>query len=141
MNYELMRLRNVAAVYLLLFTAAILQACGTANPLARAETLEQRAFAAYGTFVVFEEQAAKLISSGELSNSAVRAIGRADAEAKPVADSLLEATLEVGQIREEFLAGGSGEERLVSAMNNLNDWLERALPLIDNLVGAVKGEQ
>lgn len=128
------------ALYMLVIML-VLQACAASNPMAKAETVEQRAFAAYGTFVIFEEQAAKLISSGELSNSVVRAIGRADARAKPVADSLLDATLEFAQIRAEFEAGGTGEARFVSAMNELNGWVERALPLINNLVSAVQGAE
>lgn len=128
------------AIYMLAIML-VLQACAASNPLAKAETLEQKAFASYGTFVIFEEQAAKLIASGELSNSTVRAIGRADAAAKPVADSLIEATLEFAAIREEFEAGGVGEDKFIAAMNNLNSWVDRSLPLINNLVSAVKGAQ
>ena len=128
------------AQYLLLLVAMLaLQACGTANPIARAETVEQKAYAAYGTFVIIEEQAAKAVSSGELPRSAVVRIADADKRAKPVADSLLDATLEYEQIRAEYEAGGVGEERLVSAINNLNGWVERLAPLIRNLSAAVKG--
>ena len=128
------------ALYMLVIML-VLQACAASNPMAKAETVEQRAFAAYGTFVIFEEQAAKLISSGELSGSVVRAIGRADARAKPVADSLLDATLEFAQIRAEFETGGTSEARFISAMNELDGWVERAVPLINNLVSSVQGAQ
>jgi hypothetical protein len=107
------------------------------NPLSRAETVEQKAFAAYGTFVIVEEQAAKLVASGQLSANTVQAIAEADARAKPVADSLVDATLEFAAIKAEFEAGGTGEEQFVSAMNNLNSWIERVLPLITNLKSAV----
>ena len=112
-----------------------------ANPIAKAETTEQRAFATYGTFVIIEEQAAKLVSSGQLSDSAVRAIARADAQVKSVADSLLNATLEFTVIRAGFEAGETGEERFVRAMNELNSWVERARPLIANLITAVRGAE
>ena len=125
--------------FYLLVMMLVLQACAASNPMAKAETVEQRAFAAYGTFVIFEEQAAKLIQSGELTSSTVRAIGRADAAAKPVADSLLDATLEFAAIRAEFEAGETGEDRFISAMNELNGWVERAMPLINNLVSSVQG--
>lgn len=134
----IVRMRQVQAFYLLVILFA-LQACAGANPISKAETTEQRAFATYGTFVIIEEQAAKLVSSGSIPNSAVRAIGRADAQAKPVADSLLDATLEFTVIRVEFEAGGSGEEKFVRAMNELNGWVERARPLIANLISAVQG--
>ena len=102
--------QRVQALFLLAIMF-VLQACAASNPIAKAETVEQRAFATYGTFVIFEEQAAKLVSSGQLSDSTVRAIGRADARAKPVADSLLEATLEFSAIKTEFDSGGTGEAK------------------------------
>ncbi len=140
MNQLTMRVRQIQTFYLLAIVFA-LQACAGSNPIAKAETTEQRAFATYGTFVIIEEQAAKLVSSGQLSDSAVRAIGRADAQVKSVADSLLNATLEFTVIRAEFEAGETGEERFVRAMNELNSWIERARPLIANLITAVRGAE
>ena len=140
MNQVIVRVRQVQAFYLLVILFA-LQACAGTNPVAMAETTEQRAFATYGTFVIIEEQAAKLVSSGQISDSAIRAIGRADAQAKPVADSLLDVTLEFTVIRIEYEAGGTGEEKFVRSMNELNGWVERARPLIANLISAVKGAE
>jgi len=136
-----MRQVKQAQALLLLVVMLALHACGSANPLARAETVEQKAYAAYGTFVIIEEQAAKAVSSGELSRSAVVRIGDADRRAKPVADSLLEATLEFELIRDEYEESGMGEERLIAAINSLNDWVTRLTPLINNLAASVKGEQ
>jgi hypothetical protein len=132
------RWNHVQTFYLFVVMLA-LQACAASNPIAKAETTEQRAFATYGTFVIIEEQAAKLVSSGTIPDSAIRAIGRADAQAKPVADSLLDATLEFTVIKAEYEAGGTGEEKFVRAMNELNAWVERARPLIANLISAVRG--
>ena len=140
MNQLTMRVRQIQTFYLLAIIFA-LQACAGSNPIAKAETTEQRAFATYGTFVIIEEQAAKLVSSGQISDSAVRAIARADSQVKPVADSLLDATLEFTVIRAEFEAGGTGEEQFVRAMNELNSWVERARPLIANLISAVQGAE
>jgi len=127
-------------IYLLAIVLA-LQACAVTDPIAKAETLEQRAFATYGTFVIFEEQAAKLVSSGELSNSVVRAIGRADERAKPVVDSLIAATVEFSAIKAEYEASGEGEERFIAAMNELNVWVSRAAPLVNNLISAIEGAE
>ncbi len=127
-------------IYLLAIVLA-LQACAGSNPIAKADTLEQKAFATYGTFVIFEEQAAKLVSSGQLSNSAVRAIGRADERAKPVVDSLIAATVEFAAIKAEFEASGEGEEQFIAAMNELNVWVSRAVPLVNNLISAVEGAE
>ena len=140
MNQLTRRVRQIQTFYLLAIVFA-LQACAGTNPIAAAETAEQRAFATYGTFVIIEEQAAKLISSGQIPDSAVRAIARADAQAKPVADSLLDATLEFIVIRSEYEAGETAERRFVSAMDSRNNWVERVRPLIANLISAVKGAE
>lgn len=140
MNYVTVGVRQFQTFYLLAIVL-LLQACAASNPIAKAETTEQRAFATYGTFVIIEEQAAKLVSSGQIPDSAVRAIARADAQVKPVADSLLDVTLEFTVIRAEYDAGTTGEERFVRAMNELNGWVERARPLIANLIAAVKGAE
>ena len=140
MNHVTVGVRQFQTFYLLAIML-LLQACAGASPIAKAETTEQRAFATYGTFVIIEEQAAKLVSSGQISDSAVRAIARADAQVKSVADSLLNATLEFTVIRAEFEAGGTGEERFVRAMNELDNWVERARPLIANLITAVQGAE
>ena len=140
MNHVTVGVRQFQTFYLLAIML-LLQACAGASPIAKAETTEQRAFATYGTFVIIEEQAAKLVSSGQIPDSAVRAIARADAQVKSVADSLLDATLEFAVIRAEFEAGGTGEEQFVRAMNELNGWVERARPLIANLISAVRGAE
>ncbi len=140
MNHVTVGVRQFQTFYLLAIML-LLQACAGANPIAKAETTEQRAFATYGTFVIIEEQAAKLVSSGQIPDSAVRAIARADSQVKSVADSLLDATLEFAVIRAEFEAGGTGEEQFVRAMNELNGWVERARPLIANLIAAVRGAE
>ena len=130
--------QTAQAIYLIVIMVG-LSACGSANPLAKADTAEQKAYATYGTFVIIEEQAAELVSSGELPRSAVIAIGKADERAKPVADSLLDATLEFTVIKAEFESNGEGQDKFVNSMNDLNSWIERAKPLIANLIAAVKG--
>lgn len=139
MNY-LVQTRQLFAFYCLLLLIG-LQGCASSNPLAQAETVEQKAYAAYGSFVIAEEQAAKLISSGQLNNRQTIAIGRADERAKAVVDDLLVAVLEFEDIKAEFEAFGTGEQRYVNAMNSLNNWTERLVPLISNLLASVRGAQ
>jgi len=137
----ILQVRQTAQAVFLLVMMLVLQACAASNPIARADTVEQKAYATYGTFVIIEEQAAKLVSSGRLPRSAVIAIGQADERAKPVADSLLDATLEFTVIKAEYEANGEGQDRFVAAMNGLNGWVSRAQPLIANLISAVKGAE
>ena len=140
MNYVVVWTRQLFAFYCLLLLIG-LQGCASSNPLAQAETVEQKAYAAYGSFVIAEEQAAKLVSSGQLNNRQTIAIGRADERAKAVVDDLLVAVLEFEDIKAEFEAFGTGEQRYVNAMNSLNNWTERLVPLISNLLASVRGAQ
>jgi len=132
---------NFLRFQFLLVIVLALQACGAANAVKRAETVEQKAYAAYGEFVIVSEQAAKLVSSGQLDNRSIIAIGRAEEAAKEVADPLIELTVEFEAIRKEYLAGGTGEIRFISTMNNLNNWVERLLPLVANLQSVKEGAE
>lgn len=136
MSYLTVGVRQYQTFFLLAIML-LLQACAASNPVAKAETIEQRAFATYGTFVIIEEQAAKLVSSGQIPDSAVRAIARADSQIKSVADALLDTALEFVVIRAQYEAGVTTEEKFVRAMNELNGWIERARPLIATLIAAV----
>lgn len=139
--YEIKERTRLLLGALSIVMAWAIVACVSANPLARAETVEQKAYAAYGTFVIFEEQAASLVTSGTVGDNVARVLIAADETAKPVADGLLDATLEFGRVKAEFEAGATSEERFLIAMKSLNDWTERALPLINNLVKSVRGAE
>lgn len=129
---------NIAAV-LLTVAAAALSACGALNPLARAQTIEQKAYALYGEFTIIEEQAAALVQEPSVPTSAKRAIAETDAVVKPVAGKMLAAVLTVEQIRDDIAAGKSTEEKLVIATANLHKWYNEVLPLVEDLAAAVKG--
>ena len=136
----LVQTRQFFAFYCLLLLIG-LEGCAASNPLAQAETVEQKAYAAYGSFVIAEEQAAKLVSSGQLTNSQKISIGRADQRAKEVVDDLIAAVLEFEAIKSEFEEFGSGEQRYINAMNDLNNWTERLIPLINNLLASTRGAE
>jgi len=130
---------NQFAATLLVAAVAALSACGTLNPLSHAQTLQQKAYAQYGVFVVIEEQAAAIVQEPTVPASAKQAVARADAVAKPVADKLLAAILAVDQIREDIRAGRTTEDKLVIATANLQKWYDEVVPLLNDLVAAVKG--
>lgn len=78
----------------LVLTATALVSCASTrevNAVAAAETQGQKAFAAYSTFVALETTAAELVTDRRIPASVRRAIQRADAAGKPVADALLDA--------------------------------------------------
>jgi len=130
--------------YLSFFVALLLvglQGCASTNPIAAAETSEQRAYAAYGTFVIFQEKAADLVEEESIPDGVKLRIIEAEERAKPVADSLLDAYTEFLAIKAEFDAGETSEERLVAAANSLNDWITQLAPLINELVRNIKGAE
>lgn len=138
-------------VQMLLMLAVILslQACGAANPLARAETVEQKAYASYGSFVIAKEQVAKAIQSGELSDDVVLRVAAADRVVTPVADQGLELIDKLETIREEYENCTAAVEvdcettgdRLLAALSNLNRWILEVDPLITQLRNAAAGGQ
>jgi hypothetical protein len=101
------------------------------------ETLAVCAFANYGTFVVIQELAVAVARDTSLPDSARQRIIRAEAAAKPVADSLYASLREYERIRIEVQAGKSPEQKLLTAAANLNRWVTEAAPLIRALVSAV----
>lgn len=110
----------------------------TLNPVRHAETVEQKAYALYGTFVIFEEQAAALIKNPSIPADFKKELKKADGVAKPMADSLLDATLGIAQVREELKRGDTTEAKLKIAIENLDRTIVRTEPAIRNLVQLVR---
>lgn len=124
---------------LAMLTVMVLGAgCASLNPVKAANTSEQKAYALYGSFVIFEEQAAKLYQSPTASARVKAALRAADAAAKPVADKLLDATQAVLAIRVEIAAGTSTTDKLVIALQNLDRYITEAGPKIKALGNAFK---
>lgn len=133
-----MRKLDYRYAWLLLWLVA-LSGCQSANPMRAAETPEQRAYAAYGTFVIAQETAADLVEQQNIPRGVRLRIIQAEERAKPVADSLLDAYTEYLIIKAEFDAGDTSEQRLVIAANNLDDWVTQLAPLVAELLRNVKG--
>lgn len=112
--------------------------CASINPVASAKTLEQKVYATYGSFVVFEVQAAEVIKSPDVPPEVKALIRQADAAAKPAADAMFDAAVELIKIKSDLEAGQSTEERVLIATQNLNKWYLEAEPRITALVTAVK---
>lgn len=117
----------------------LLQACQGANPVAVAETPEQKAYALYGMYVVFNEEAAAIAENPAIPPSVRLGVIRAAEAAKPSADALEAATNNFIEIAGQVAAGTTPQEKYVIALNNMNQWVTDSRPLIDALVAAVKG--
>jgi hypothetical protein len=116
----------------------ILPGCGS-NPVQQAETTEQKAYALYGTYVIFQEKAAELVQDTATPDSVKQALRDADKAAYPVAESLVEAVIEVESIRQQIASGLTSEERLTIAIQNLSTIYFTAAPKLLAVVAAVKG--
>lgn len=122
-----------------LLSLALVAGCATLEPMQAAETTEQRAFAAYGTFTVYEEAAADLMRSESVPDSAKARIQRVDADAKPVADSLLDATKALVRVRNEYREGEADAGAVRTAIDNVERWAAELEPVLSRLVSAVQG--
>ena len=123
--------------FLLLLTALGLQACASINPIAAAETPDQRAYAIFGTFTIFSEKAADLAENTSLPRSIRLGLVNAQEDARPIVMSMLEVLDEYETIKAQIDAGGTGQNRFVIVANNLNSWVDRVAPLVKRLVNAV----
>lgn len=147
-------MRSVKMVRWLAATAAMtifLVGCPT-NPIRQAESFEQKAFALYGTYVIFQGKAAELVQDAATPERVKQGLRDADKVAYPVAESLVDAATTVGDIRDIIgmcktleapeanpACATSNEQRLANAINNLSTIYFRAQPIILNLVATVKG--
>ena len=128
-------LKTIVITLLLVFVTA----CSAINPVGKADTVEQKAYAAYGTYVIFAEKAADLVERPDLSTSVKLKLIEAEERASPIVKQLLGTTQEYAAIQAEVAAGTTSEERLLIVSGQLNNWVNRLLPLIDNLIRTVKG--
>lgn len=130
---------NQFTAAMMVVVAFALSACGSLSPLSHAQTVEQKAYAVYGEFVVIEEQAAAVVQSAEVPVNVRKAVADADTVAKPIADALLNAAATVKKVQAEIAVGQSTEEKLVIATANLQKWVDELGPALQNLVSAVRG--
>jgi len=72
---------------------------GACSWLVKDPSPEQEAYALYKAFVIFEEIGADIVTDSSVSTEIKRAIRDRDRQAKPVADSILLAILELQRLR------------------------------------------
>lgn len=144
-------MREIKTIRMLVATAAmaVFMACTGINPVKQAETFEQKAFALYGTYVVFQGKAAELVQEPAVPQDVKDSLRAADRVSYPAAESLVDAAMEVGEIRTilnrcseapvpDDTCVPTNEQRLANAINNLSAIYFRSQPVILNLVAVVK---
>lgn len=124
-----------AVSFVAVIASVTLMGC-VASPFKAAVNNEQRAYALYGEFVIAEQQAAKL--RAQISPTEFVTVQKADAAAKPIADSLLQAVEDFDQISAQVKAGTSTQDKLAIASADLQSWVAKAQTDITQLVNALK---
>lgn len=127
------------AISLLIAFAFSLSGCAVfhQNPIVEAETAQQKAYAAYGQFVILQERAADIIRDPTYHSEVKQAIRDAHEAAHPIATDLLGAAIEVMRIQAELLAGESTEAKLRIATSRLLSWQSRLQPALTRLIKTV----
>lgn len=138
-NKAYVQLRWMALVYAILLVAVSLSTgCASINPITSAKTLEQKVYATYGSFIVFEVQASQLVSSPDVPPEVKDLIKQADAIAKPAADAMFDAAVELIKIKADLAAGQTTDEKVLIATQNLNRWYLEAEPKITQLITTIR---
>jgi hypothetical protein len=131
----LSKVRSLVVVALV----GVLSACA-GSPIKVAQTVEQKAYATYGTFVIFEEQAVKLSApSSNLAPATKAQIINGVQKAQPVVDTMLKSLRQAEQARVEFDAQKIDKPAFQVVVDNLGNWVQQATPLVASLVTVVKG--
>lgn len=134
------RMGWLAATYAMVLLALVTATgCQTLNPVASAETLEQKVYATYGSFVVFETQAAVLMQMPDVPLEVKKAIQQADAVAKPAADELLATAVRYAELKRGVEAGLTTDEQVVVALTQLSQLYVETSPKIRALIFQVQG--
>lgn len=131
--------RHLYALLLILPLAAC-QSLGIANPVGTAQTVEQKAFALYGTYVIAEEEAADIVELAETPDVVKSVIRQTVVIAHPLAGSLRAAAESYGDVKDDLdaLPNDAGLiAKATAALGNLEVIWQRAGPPMQALIGAV----
>lgn len=134
-----MQIKYVPLFALYAFVLLTAFACSTAGPVKEAETVEQHAFALYGTYVIYQQQAAELMGREQVPDSVKRKIQEIDARAHPIARSVSVSAREVLRVRREFEAGRAEEGVLLAALRNAERWTNELRPVLAEFLTAIEG--
>lgn len=122
-----------------LLAAVALVGCA-GSPIKVAQTTEQKAYALYGTFVIAEEQAAKLTApTSTLPASAKQAIIAASVKAQPAVDTLLKGLGQYEAARADFEASKIDKPAFQVVVDKLGGWVLQAQELVGGLTTSLKG--
>jgi hypothetical protein len=113
--------------------AIVLPGCAATNPFEAAQSPPQAALAAFGSYAIVKDQAAKIYVDSATPEEVKAALKKAnDATTKPM-NSLYDAYMAYLDVKDLLDAGKTTEEKLQIATANLLNWYLTAKPLLDDL--------
>lgn len=133
------RLTQFRTNWLTLITVLAVAGCATGNPISIAETPSQKGYAIEKSYNIILEGAVDLVADSSTPNSVKMAIGRAEAAATPVIDSLSQSLADYVVARAQFEAGMSTEAKLDAVSRNLAGWITQAERALLSLATAIDG--
>ncbi len=116
----------------------MLPGCGINRPLEEAKTLEQKAFATYGSFVIVKEQAAKLYVDPSTPEEVKKALREANNAATGPINLMYEGAMALKDARADLDAGRTTEEKVLIAAQELLNWYLAARPLYESFDAEVQ---
>jgi hypothetical protein len=123
-----------------LYAAAFVLTACVGSPLRVAQTTEQKAYALYGTFVIAEEQAAKLTApTSTLAPAAKAAIIAASQRAAPAMDVVISGIGQYEAARADFEAAKIDKPAFQVVVDKLGGWVAQAQALVAGLLVSLKG--
>jgi hypothetical protein len=116
--------------------------CVTVQPydaVSAAETLEQRTFALYGTFVWAQGVAADVVEDPEVPDTVAKAVGDAVMVARPSVRTAFELAITAADLRRELRTGANVGDKLAAVLEDLGEAYTRAEPHVRSLVSLIGG--
>jgi hypothetical protein len=116
--------------------------CVTVQPydaISAAETLEQRTFALYGTFVWAQGVAADVVEDPDVPDVVAKPIGEAVLAARPPVRAAFELAISAADIRRELKGGADVGDKLAAVLEDLAQAYTRAEPHVRFLVSLIGG--
>ncbi len=126
----------------LLVFAIFISGCATVEPVKTAETPEQKAFALYGTYVIYKEVGADLAVDPDTPDEFVQYLATAVRVADPASVLLKEAgiQLEKARARLKEIENQTTLDEFTVALQVFNERWADAQPKLQSFIDAVKEE-
>lgn len=120
--------RRIAIVFVL----AAIAGCASVNPLAEADTVEQRAFAVRGMFTVAREELVELVApDSPVSENIQRMLLERESNVDVTVDSMVTMFRSYIELKDAYAAGETSLDRFTAVFAELRDQLD----LVEDVVG------